>query len=130
LQDAFLSEIGNGGFDVILDYLWGEPAEALLAAITKTEFAVAARETRFLQAGESAGATIKLPAAVLRSTPVTMMGTGGIPSREALVDAMDQVMTRGARGELRIETQRVALADVESVWGLEKQSGKRIVLVP
>jgi len=31
---------------------------------------------------------------------------------------------------LRIETQRVALADVESVWGLEKQSGKRIVLVP
>jgi hypothetical protein len=61
---------------------------------------------------------------------VTMMGTGGIPSGEALVDAMDQVMTRGARGELRIETQRVALADVESVWGLEKQSGKRIVLVP
>ena len=130
LQDAFLSEIGNGGFDVILDYLWGEPAEALLAAITKTEFAVAAHETRFVQAGESAGATIKLPAAVLRSTSVTMMGTGWIPSREALVDAMDQVMTRGARGELRIETQRVALADVESVWGLEKQSGKRIVLVP
>jgi NADPH:quinone reductase-like Zn-dependent oxidoreductase len=130
LRDAFLSEIGNDGLDVIIDYLWGEPTEALLAAITKTEFSQARSETRFVQAGESAGATIRLPAAVLRSTPITMMGTGGIPSREVLVDAMEQVMTRGARGELRIETERVALADVESVWGREKQSGKRIVLVP
>jgi len=130
LKNAFLTEMGEAGFDVILDYLWGEPTEAVLAAMTKAKFIVAARETRFVQAGESAGATIALPAAVLRSTRLTILGTGGVPSRETLTDAMQQVMARGVCGELRIETERVALADIESVWGRERSSGRRIVLVP
>src|SRR5271168_151456 len=32
LRDAFAREAGEGGFDVIVDYLWGRPTEALLAA--------------------------------------------------------------------------------------------------
>jgi NADPH:quinone reductase-like Zn-dependent oxidoreductase len=32
LKEAYLSEMGIAGFDVILDYLWGEPTEALLSA--------------------------------------------------------------------------------------------------
>src|SRR5258707_8016021 len=75
LKEAYLSEMGETGFDVILDYLWGEPTEALLAAITKREFAPTGKETRLVQVGESAGATIRLPAAVLRSAAGTIMGT-------------------------------------------------------
>jgi NADPH2:quinone reductase len=130
LKEAYLSEMGEAGFDVILDYLWGEPTEALLAVLTKGEFAVTGKETRLVQVGESAGATIKLPAAVLRSTALTITGTAGIPSREILVDAMKQVMERGARGELRIETERVALAEIETAWKREVQAGRRIVVVP
>jgi len=130
LKEAFLNEMGHGGFDVILDYLWGGPTEALLAAISNSEFATATRETRFVQAGESAGSTIKLPAAVLRSIPLTMMGTGGIPSLEILVDAMEQVMRRGAYGELRIETERVEMAQIERAWNRPGQPGRRLVVVP
>ncbi len=129
LKEAFAGEAGDAGFDVIIDYVWGRPTEALLAAITKSEFAVVTKETRLVQVGESAGATIALPAAVLRSTALTILGTAGIPSREVLVDAMQQVMTRAARGELRIETERVALADIESVWQ-RPESGRRIVVIP
>jgi NADPH2:quinone reductase len=130
LKEAYLSEMGETGFDVILDYLWGEPTEALLAAITKREFAPTGKETRLVQAGESAGATIRLPAAVLRSTAVTILGTAGIPPREVLFDAMKQVLARGAMGELRIETERVALAEIESVWKRPGTPGRRIVMVP
>jgi len=130
LKEAYLSEMGDAGFDVILDYLWGEPTEALLAAITKSEFAATGKETRLVQVGESAGATIKLPAAVLRSTAVTILGTAGMPPREVLFDAMREVMKRGAMGELRIETERVALAEVESVWKRAVQAGRRTVLAP
>jgi NADPH:quinone reductase-like Zn-dependent oxidoreductase len=130
LKFAFAQEAGEAGFDVIIDYVWGRPTEVLLAAITKSEFATAAKPTRLVQVGESAGPTISLPAAVLRSTPLTIVGTGGIPSREILVDAMQQVMTRAARGELRIETERVPLAEIERVWDRPQQSGRRIVLVP
>jgi len=130
LKEAYLSEMGEAGFDVILDYLWGEPTEALLAAITKSEFAVPGKETRLVQVGESAGATIKLSAAVLRSTAVTILGTAGMPPREVLFDAMREVMKRGAMGELRIEAERVALAEVESVWRRTGQAGRRVVLAP
>jgi NADPH2:quinone reductase len=130
LKESYLSEMGDAGFDVILDYLWGEPTEALLAAITKSDFAVAGKETRLVQVGESAGATIKLPAAVLRSTAVTILGAAGIPPREVLFDAMKQVLERGAMGELRIETERVELAEIESVWKHAGQAGRRTVVVP
>jgi len=129
LKDAFAREAGEAGFDVIIDYLWGRPTETLLAAITKSEFAVVTKETRLVQVGESAGPAIALPAAVLRSTALTILGTAGIPSREVLVDAMQQVMTRAARGELHIETERVPLSDIESVWQ-HPESGCRIVVIP
>jgi NADPH2:quinone reductase len=65
LRDTYVSEMGEAGFDVILDYLWGEPTEALLGVLSKKEFAAATRETRLVQVGESAAAKITLPAAVL-----------------------------------------------------------------
>jgi NADPH:quinone reductase-like Zn-dependent oxidoreductase len=129
LKDAFAREAGDAGFDVIIDYVWGRPTETLLAAITKPEFAMVTKETRLVQVGESAGATIALPAAVLRSTALTILGTAGIPPREVLVDAMRQVMTRAARGELRIETERVPLADIAGAW-VRPESGRRIVVIP
>jgi NADPH2:quinone reductase len=130
LKEAFTREAGEAGFDVIIDYVWGRPTEALLAAITKSEFAVVTRETRLVQVGESAGATIALPAAVLRSAALTILGTAGIPGRAVLVDAMQEVMERAARGELRIETQRVPLAEIESAWGSPEESGRRVVVIP
>jgi NADPH:quinone reductase-like Zn-dependent oxidoreductase len=130
LKDAFARAAGDQGFDVIIDYLWGRPTEALLAAITKSEFAAVTKETRLVQAGESAGPTISLPAAVLRSTALTILGTAGIPSREVLVGAMQEVMARAARGELRIETERAPLADIASAWQRQGQSGRRIVVIP
>ena len=130
LKNAFAREAAVAGFDVIIDYLWGHPTETVLAAITKSEFAPVTKETRLVQVGESAGPTISLPAAVLRSTALTILGTAGMPPREILVDAMQQVLTRTLRGELRIETERIPLADIESVWQRKEESGRRIVVIP
>jgi hypothetical protein len=80
--------------------------------------------------GESAAATIELPAAVLRSTAVTILGTAGVPSREILMNAIEAVWQRGARGELRIETERVPLEEIERAWGRRTTSGTRLVVVP
>src|SRR5579864_1878831 len=129
LKDAFAREAGDAGFDVIIDYLWGRPTEALLAAMTRSEFALVTKETRLVQVGESAGPTISLPAAVLRSTALTILGTAGIPSRGVLVDAMQQVMARAARGKLRVDSEGVRLMDIESAWEREVH-GRRLVVIP
>jgi NADPH:quinone reductase-like Zn-dependent oxidoreductase len=129
LGEAFVREAGNSGFQVVIDYVWGRPAEAFLAAAARKEFAVIASETRFVQVGESAGPTISLPAAVMRSTALTILGTAGIPPHNILVDALQQVMALAARGELRVETERVRLVDIESAWQREPQ-GRRLVITP
>lgn len=129
LREAFVREAGKSGFQIAIDYVWGRPAEAFLAAITQKEFAAINSETRFVQVGESAGPTISLPAATLRSTALTIMGTAGIPPREVLFDAFQQVMAHAAKGELHVHTQRVPLAEIENVWQRD-QSGRRLVVIP
>jgi len=119
----------QGSFDVIIDYVWNGPTEALLAALTRDEFVVAGPEIRLIQVGESAGPQIGLSAAALRSTPLTIRGTAGVPPPDVLSEAFATVMRYAARGDLRIETERVPLALVEEAWQRHSH-GHRIVLVP
>ncbi len=114
LSEAFLREAGQSGFQVVIDCVWGGPAEALLAAITRREFVAIQSETRF---------------AVLRSTALTILGTAGIPARDVLVEAFQQVMTYAAKGDLHIDTERVPLADIENAWQRD-QPGRRLVITP
>ncbi|ABF41351.1 Alcohol dehydrogenase, zinc-binding protein [Candidatus Koribacter versatilis Ellin345] len=129
LRQAFQGEIQSGGFQVVLDYLWGKPAQVFFEAITKREFSPIESETRFVQVGESAAPTISLNAATLRSAALTIMGTAGMPPREVLTSALQNVFDHAASGRLRIETERVSLAEVESAWNRDA-SGRRIVFVP
>jgi NADPH:quinone reductase-like Zn-dependent oxidoreductase len=129
LARKFALEGGASGFQVVIDYLWGRPTEIFLEAITRKEFAMVRAETRLVQVGESAGPAISLPAAVLRSTALTILGTAGIPPREVLVEALQKVTGHAAAGDLRIETERVALADIENAWNRD-QRGRRFVVIP
>src|SRR5260370_32982718 len=93
LIEAFRRQAGEKGFDVVIDYLWGPPTEALLAAVTGAEFAVAGSQTRLVEGGESAGSTITLPAAVLRSTALKILGTAGIPPWVGFTHPFQQVIS-------------------------------------
>ena len=129
LIEAFRREAAKKGFDVIIDYLWGAPTEAMLTAITGAEFVVARSETRLVQAGESAGPTITLPAAVLRSTALTILGTAGIPPWDVLTEAFQHVMNHAASGKLRIDTERIPLSEIESAWE-RNVPARRLVVIP
>ena len=128
VAEAFAREAGDKGYDVILDYLWGHPTELLLSALTRAEFSMKAGGPRLIPIGESAGPAISLPAAALRSAGLAILG-GGFPPMNILMDAFNQAMTRAASGELRIDTERVPLADVEQAWR-RTAPGRRLVLIP
>jgi NADPH:quinone reductase-like Zn-dependent oxidoreductase len=129
LRESFLREAGASGFQVVIDYVWGQPTETFLSAITNKRFMEIGAEIRLVQVGESAGPTVSLPAAVLRSTALTILGTAGIPSRQVLTDALQRVMDHAAKGDLSVETKRVPLEQITSVWE-QTQSGRRIVVIP
>jgi NADPH:quinone reductase-like Zn-dependent oxidoreductase len=133
LASRFAQEAEKGGFHVILDYLWGAPTEALLEAITGAGFALShSGRMRLVQVGESAGATISLPAAALRSSGLEILGagSGAMPPMDMIRDIYAQLFAHAAAGDLRIATQSVPLGEVEDAWARKLASGVRLVLVP
>lgn len=129
LIEAFAGAAGKKGYNVIVDYLWGRPTELLLAALTRPEFLVEASNVRLLPIGESAGPTISLRADVFRGVGLAIPG-GGFPAPEIFLDIYNQLMAAAAGGKLRIDTERVPLADVEKAWQRVDLHGRRLVLIP
>ena len=61
-------------------------------------------------------------------TRVVILGTAGIPPRDVLLEAFQQVMAHAQKGELHIATERVPLADIEKAWQRD-QPGRRLVII-
>lgn len=130
LVRALKSAAGSAGIQVVVDYLWGAPAEAAIAAVTRKGLDHAAPPVRLVQVGSSSGATLTLPADVLRSSGLSIMGTGvGTASWAQIFAAVPQVLAKVAAGAVRVDVERVPLAEVESVWKRAGE-GRRVVLVP
>lgn len=129
LVAAFRHHHAEARFDVILDYVWGPPVEAVLAAITVHELAASGPETRLVQVGDTAGPTIQLPAAALRSTALSIMGTAGIPPMEVLSAALSRVFEHAAKGELQILVEELPLARIAAAWN-RPVSSRRLVFRP
>lgn len=128
---AFEREAGHKRFDIVLDYLWGHPAEALLNALTGHDVMAETDTLRWIEIGEMAGPVISLSAAALRSSGIEIYGSGGGSiSPTAILDAFPQVWALAARGELRIDTESVPLAEIEDAWRRTDLPGRRLVIKP
>jgi NADPH:quinone reductase-like Zn-dependent oxidoreductase len=123
---AFAAEAA-GGIDVVIDYLWGRPTELLLEALGKGFKASATRATRLVEVGESAGKTIALPGAILRSIDLKLMGSGfGSVPLDQVLAAIPALFTMAAEGKLKVDVELAPLAEVESAWN-RVEKGRRIV---
>ncbi len=115
LTAAFAKHLADG-VDVVLDYLWGPPAERLLAAFVG-HGGEAGRRVRYVQIGSVAGSTVALASAPLRSSGLELLGSGlGSVSLPALVKCIAGVLDALAAGKLSIAFEPVPLADVENAW--------------
>ncbi|MCA9515921.1 MAG: zinc-binding alcohol dehydrogenase family protein [Myxococcales bacterium] len=128
---ASLRAAFEGGVDVVVDMLWGKPAEAAIRAIVGRPYAAEAPRVRFVQMGEMAGPTVSLPAGALRSSGLEILGSGlgSVAMRRIVTEVAPPMFAAAARGALRIAVRAVPLADVESAWDAP-QGGVRTVFVP
>jgi NADPH2:quinone reductase len=129
-RESLLREIATNGVDVVLDYLWGEPAEIALGVLASKEAHIGSRRVRFVQIGEMAGPAIRLNAMVLRSTAIELLGSGlGSVSPAQMHSVIAQVLKLAAAGSLQLDVEAMPLANVESAWQTSGD-GRRIVFVP
>jgi NADPH:quinone reductase-like Zn-dependent oxidoreductase len=127
LTGAFRTALA--GIDVVLDYLWGESAECILAAANGHGSPEGEPRLRYVQIGAISGDPISLKAELLRSSGVELFGSGlGSLSAVAIVDALRAMFDAQAAGAgLKIDAEAVSLQKVEMMWNCTPPAGRRIV---
>lgn len=130
LVSALRGEWADYGVDVVLDYLWGSPAEAMLEAVSQKGLRGKSSRLRFVQIGSSAGPTIALPAATLRSSAVELLGSGfGSASLDQIVRAVAEFFRTAEAQPFHFKTEAAPLRDVEKLWNTPEK-GVRLVFQP
>jgi NADPH:quinone reductase-like Zn-dependent oxidoreductase len=130
LVSAVRNEIAEAGVDIVLDYLWGQPAELMFQAISQKGLQKSTARIRFIQIGESAGKTISLPAATLRSSGLELLGSGfGSASLDQIRQALGEFFQIAAKEPFQFRTKAAPLRDVESLWNTAEE-GTRLVFQP
>ena len=119
-----IREAAGGDIDVTIDSLWGEPAVAAMGA--------AARFGRHVQVGQLAGPSLDLSAPAIRSKSLDVRGFMGLhPGHEIRAEAYTRLGEHVARGDIVIDFERIALADVASAWERQRTgAGAKLVLIP
>jgi NADPH:quinone reductase-like Zn-dependent oxidoreductase len=114
-EEALMQEFANG-IDVVIDYLWGESARTIIAAVAKS--VEDATPVRFVHVGGASGEqSIDLPGAALRSSAIMLMGSGLKSVRSsALFGAIKSVFEATIPARLQIATRVIPLSEVEAYW--------------
>jgi NADPH:quinone reductase-like Zn-dependent oxidoreductase len=114
-EEALIREFRNG-IQVIVDYLWGQSARAIIAGVAKGVEDGA--PVRFVHVGGASGEeSIELPGAGLRSSSIVLMGSGykSVPL-SALFAAVKSTFDAMIPAKLQIATIAIPLAEVEQHW--------------
>jgi NADPH:quinone reductase-like Zn-dependent oxidoreductase len=116
--------------DIVIDYLWGNPASAAMTALLRAR-ADRGRALNWIQIGSVAGPTFELPSVALRSANVRLQGSGqGAVSTAAYLAELPSLIDEINNGGIAVTTCAVALADVETAWTVPEIPGVRTVLMP
>ena len=134
-DDRFIEQLkvihNKNPFDVIIDYLWGHTAELILASLKGNGSFT--HKTRFVSIGAVTGDKIQLSAENLRSVDLQLSGSGvgswtKDEMRKLFSEILPEMFQLAADNKLRVDTESVNLSDIEKLWQMEAQDGKRLVV--
>ncbi|MGE5286366.1 MAG: quinone oxidoreductase family protein [Micromonosporaceae bacterium] len=119
-----LAEAADGRIDLVIDPVWGLPAEAALRA--------ASPRGRLVNLGSSAGALASIGSATLRSGTLSVLGyTNNALSAEQKAAALGEILAHAAAGRLTTDGETLPLARAAEGWSRCGTSPhRRAVLVP
>ncbi|MFI1992936.1 zinc-binding alcohol dehydrogenase family protein [Actinoplanes sp. NPDC020271] len=114
--------------DVVLDYVWGEPAAGAMIPML-TARADRSAPLTWVQIGSMAGPVAPLPSAALRSARLQIVGSGigSVPARDFITE-LPQLAAAVSEGRIDVRPRAVPLADITQAW--TAAIGDRLVFVP
>ena len=126
---AIADALGDQAPDIVLDFVWGAPAEAAFAAFQRRGIDDDAADIRYVEIGAVAGQIAAVPAALLRSRRITISGSGaGSVSTQRILEELPRFMARIADGTVEVPYAAYPLHRVGEAW--HSDTGRRAVVVP
>ena len=119
-----LAQASAGRIDLVLDPVWGIPAQAALQALSPGG--------RLVNLGSSASPEASLPSAALRSGMLSVLGyTNNALSPEQKATALAEILRHAAAGRLTTDRETLPLAQASEGWSrCGTAPHRRSVLVP
>jgi hypothetical protein len=116
---------------IVLDFVWGAPAEAVFEALGRTGLDEDVADIRYVEIGAMAGPRAAVPAALLRSRRIRISGSGAGSGSVADIMAQLPVYLRLiADGTVTVPTRTFPLSQVAEAWAAATDGGDRVVVVP
>jgi NADPH:quinone reductase-like Zn-dependent oxidoreductase len=116
--------------DIVIDYLWGEPAEQAISGLLSAR-GDRSRELNWIQIGAITGPAIELPSVALRSANFRIQGSGqGSVSPREYRAQLPSLIAEITTGSIAVKTRTAPLSEVEEVWNQPDVAGERTVLIP
>jgi D-arabinose 1-dehydrogenase-like Zn-dependent alcohol dehydrogenase len=132
-QNADAAAIGDAlagtAPSIVLDFLWGAPAEATFTALARRGLEEDRANIAYVQIGAMAGPEAALPASLLRSRRIRISGSGA--GSASIADVLAQVpayIQLIADGRIQVPTQAYPLSSIAEAWNASSDSDRRIVI--
>ncbi len=135
-EESFTSQLKeihkSTPIDIVLDYLWGHSAELILSILKGNgNFTL---RTRYVSVGSMSGDIIQLSASILRSVDLQLSGSGlGSWTKEEVKllfsEILPEMFLLASQNKIKVNIEKVNLADIEKMWNAEVPDGKRLVVV-
>jgi NADPH:quinone reductase-like Zn-dependent oxidoreductase len=116
--------------DIVLDYIWGQPALDAMVGIIKARSDRSLRLS-WIQIGAQAGSTIELPSAILRQANLCLMGSGqGSIGAAGMLEELPALAAAISDGTIDVKVETIPLSQVNRAWEAPTPADKRIVFLP
>ncbi|ABQ05863.1 quinone oxidoreductase family protein [Flavobacterium johnsoniae] len=134
-DESFISQLKeihkNTPIDIVLDYLWGHSAELILSILKGNGNFTP--KTRYVSVGSMSGDIIQLSASILRSVDLQLSGSGlGSWTKEEVKllfsEILPEMFLLASQNKIKVNIEKVNLADIEKMWNAEVPDGKRLVV--
>jgi NADPH:quinone reductase len=119
-----LTEASSGRIDLVLDPVWGVPAQAAIRALSPGG--------RLVNLGSSAGKDATLPSATVRSGMLSVLGyTNNLLSPGQRAAAFAEILGHAAAGRLEVDREQLPLDQIGVAWArCGKAPHRRAVMIP
>ncbi|GAY72978.1 quinone oxidoreductase family protein [Lentilactobacillus kosonis] len=113
---------------VIVDYLWGHPAEIIFNALSRIKLV---KPLVYVTIGQMAGAEVTLTSQLFRSRDLTLVGSGiGSFDNQEFITYLQSELPKlydyAAAGNLQLNVNKFALADISEAW---EATGRPVIMI-